>query len=85
VPPPSRLDAKGIAAVVTLCALWGANQVAIKVGNSGLAPIFASGIRSLIAGALVAAWCVLARTPLWHRDRTALHGSTALSTPWAWR
>ena len=74
MPPPSRLDAKGIAAIVTLCALWGANQVAVKVGNSGLAPIFASGIRSLIAGALVAAWCLLSRTPLWHRDRTALHG-----------
>ncbi|MEK7367611.1 MAG: DMT family transporter, partial [candidate division NC10 bacterium] len=74
VPPPSRLDAKGMAVVVCLCAIWGANQVAVKVGNSGLAPIFASAVRSVIAGALVAGWCLLSRTPLWHRDRTALHG-----------
>jgi drug/metabolite transporter (DMT)-like permease len=74
VPPPNRLDAKGIAAVVCLCAIWGANQVAVKVGNSGLAPIFASADRSVIAGLLVAGWCLVSRTPLWHRERTVLHG-----------
>jgi len=74
VPPQSRLDAKGVVAILGLCAIWGANQVAVKVGNSGLAPIFGSAVRSLIAGTLVAAWCLLYRIPLWHRDRTALHG-----------
>ena len=74
MPPQSRLDAKGVVAILGLCAIWGANQVAVKVGNSGLAPIFGSAVRSLIAGTLVAAWCLLYRIPLWHRDRTALHG-----------
>ena len=49
-------------------------EVAVKVGNSGFAPIFASAVRSVIAGALVAGWCLLSRSPLWLRGWPALHG-----------
>ena len=40
-----RLDAFASGTVVLLCLCWGLNQVAIKVTNIGLQPVFQSGLR----------------------------------------
>ena len=51
-----RRDAMDIRATIimlVLCLLWGGNQVAIKLSNAGMAPIFAAAVRSVVAGALV--------------------------------
>jgi len=63
-----------MAAVVSLCFLWGLNQVSIRVANQGVSPIFQAAIRSIVASALVVLWARLRGLPLVHRDRTLLHG-----------
>jgi drug/metabolite transporter (DMT)-like permease len=60
--------------VVSLCFLWGLNQVSIRVANQGVSPIFQAAIRSIVASALVVLWARLRGLPLVHRDRTLLHG-----------
>jgi drug/metabolite transporter (DMT)-like permease len=43
--------------LVLLCALWGLAQVAVKVGNAGIAPVLHCALRSIGAAALVLLWC----------------------------
>lgn len=68
------LDARAVATVVSLCFLWGLAQVAIKVANRGVSPLFQAAVRSVIASSLVALWAQARGLPLIHRDRTLLHG-----------
>lgn len=42
--------------MVMLCAIWGMQQIAIKVANAGISPILQAGLRSAIAAALVLGW-----------------------------
>jgi len=63
------------ALMVALCALWGANFVAIKVGNKGFPPIFAAGLRSVGATVLVGMWMVLRRGSLRAPRRLLMHGA----------
>jgi drug/metabolite transporter (DMT)-like permease len=55
-PANSRLDATAATTMVLLCALWGLNQVAIKVGVAGIAPVLQAGLRSIGAVALLWLW-----------------------------
>lgn len=58
------VDAKAIAILVLLCALWGLQQVAIKVAVAdGLPPFLQAAIRSAVAALLVAAWIGLRQGP----------------------
>ena len=41
---------------VLLCAIWGMQQVAIKVAAAGISPILQAGLRSGVAAVLVFAW-----------------------------
>ena len=43
----------------------GGQQVAIKVGNDELAPIYQASLRSIIAASLMTAWFVLRGPPIW--------------------
>ena len=59
-----RLDAAAIAVVTLLCAIWGVNQVAIKVSaNGGLPPLLQGALRGTVGTALV--WLFV----LWRRGR----------------
>ncbi|HKW54901.1 MAG TPA: DMT family transporter [Stellaceae bacterium] len=51
-----QLDSAAIALMVLLCACWGFNQVAIKLANGGISPIFQAGLRSVGSALLVWAW-----------------------------
>jgi drug/metabolite transporter (DMT)-like permease len=62
------LDLPAVLALVVMCGSWGLNQVAIKVALYGIPPVLQMGARSLVAGLLVLAWCVLRRKPLLRRD-----------------
>jgi drug/metabolite transporter (DMT)-like permease len=42
--------------MVLLCAIWGMQQVAIKIASSDISPILQAGLRSGIAALLVFAW-----------------------------
>jgi drug/metabolite transporter (DMT)-like permease len=54
--------------MVVLCACWGLNQVAIKLGNAGISPIFHAGLRSFGSAALVWAWSAHRGVRLFSRD-----------------
>jgi drug/metabolite transporter (DMT)-like permease len=50
------LDLKAALLLTGICLLWGINGPAIKVSNLGVAPMFAAGIRSVIATICLIGW-----------------------------
>lgn len=77
--PAGRLpiDTFAAGATVLLCLLWALNQVAVKLANAGIQPVFQAGLRSLLAVALVLAWCRLRRVRIFDRDGTLVAGLLA--------
>lgn len=69
------ITAGGIALIVLLCALWGANFVAIKIGNQGFPPLLAATFRSIGATILVGAWVVLRGRSFGDSRRLLVHGA----------
>ena len=63
-----RLDVLAIGVMVGLCALWGLNQVAVKVANGGISPVLQAGLRSAGAAALLWAWSSARGVRLFERD-----------------
>jgi drug/metabolite transporter (DMT)-like permease len=45
------------AAMLLLCAAWGLNAVATKIGGEGIPPVLQAGLRSVVAAPLLFAWC----------------------------
>ena len=68
------LDAAAMAILMTCCAAWGVNQVAIKISNTGITPILGAGLRSLVATLFLMAWCAIRRVRLFERDGSLGHG-----------
>lgn len=69
------ITAAGVALIVLLCALWGANFVAIKIGNRGFPPLLAATLRSVGATILVGAWVVLRGRSFGGSRRLLMHGA----------
>jgi drug/metabolite transporter (DMT)-like permease len=65
-----RVSSAAAAVLVLCCALWGLNQIAIKVGGEGISPALQAGLRSLGAAVLLVGWMGLRRLPLFPRDGT---------------
>lgn len=65
-----ELDGRAMAIMTLLCALWGVNQVTIKLANTGISPILQAGIRSTGASLLVWGWASWRGIRLFHRDGT---------------
>jgi drug/metabolite transporter (DMT)-like permease len=63
--------------MVVLSALWGLQQVAIKLAVPGVSLVTQSALRSGIAAVLVLVWSAWRRIPLWERDGTLVPGLTA--------
>lgn len=72
----SAIDPAAGALLLVLCAIWGAGQVAIKVGNEGVSPLYHAAIRSAGSALLVWVWSAWRGIPLLRRDGTALYGAT---------
>jgi len=72
-----RLDALSTTIVVACSFIWGLNQVAIKVANGGLQPVFQAGLRSLFACLLLIVWCRVRGIRLVSDDGTLLPGLMA--------
>ncbi|MBF0324945.1 multidrug DMT transporter permease [Magnetospirillum moscoviense] len=66
-----------MALMVTLCAVWGLNQVAAKVANAGISPLLQAGLRSAGAAVLVGAWSAWRGVPLFAKDGTLAPGLLA--------
>ncbi len=60
--------------MVLLCALWGLQQVAIKIGVVGMSPVFQGGMRSALAALLLVGWAGARRIPLFGRDGSLVPG-----------
>jgi drug/metabolite transporter (DMT)-like permease len=69
-----RLDAFATLAMVVLTALWGFQQVAIKVTNEAVSPAFQSGLRCAGAFLLLLLWCQVRGIKLFERDGTLYAG-----------
>lgn len=66
----SHLDAQAVLLMLACCALWGLNQVAVKVALPEVPPLVQLAVRSGVAAVLVLAWMVHKRVSLSLRDGT---------------
>jgi drug/metabolite transporter (DMT)-like permease len=71
------LDTKAVISIVFVTLLWGLNYVAIKYSNPGIAPVFASTLRSLVALACGALYGLSKGERLFHTDIRLFHGCIA--------
>ena len=67
-------DATAVSVMVLLCLIWGIGHVAAKFAAQGISLVFQSGVRSLVAAALLLVWVHFRSIPLWERDRTLWPG-----------
>lgn len=74
---PSSLDTQAWVVLVVICALFGLQNVLVKVANSGISPIWQSGLRSIGATVLVALWAHGRGVRLWQADGTLIAGVVA--------
>ena len=63
--------------MVLLTALWGMQQVVIKLTAPDVSVVMQAGVRSVIATVLVLAWAWRRQTALWERDGTLWPGLLA--------
>ena len=60
----SHIDTTGALVLIAFMATLGLNQVLVKIVNSGLAPVFQAGLRSLAAAPIILLWCLWRGTPI---------------------
>jgi len=72
-----RLDRTAVSMLVVCCAIWGLQQVTIKLASAGISPVLQAGIRSAIALVCIVAWASRRRVPLFGRDGTLWPGIAA--------
>jgi drug/metabolite transporter (DMT)-like permease len=68
------LDAFAVTAMLVLSALWGFQQVAIKLAAHGVSLVMQGALRSAIAMLLVFVWAWSRRMPIFERDGTFVPG-----------
>lgn len=71
------LDANAFSLMLLLTALWGFQQVAIKLTAPDVSLVMQAGLRSVLATVLLLGWAALRRTPLFGRDGTLGAGIAA--------
>lgn len=69
--------AAAFALMVVLCAIWGLQQVAIKLTLAGISPVFQVGLRSALAAVLVFGWARLRGIALFPADGSLRPGLAA--------
>jgi len=75
--PRIRPGAAAFALMVMLCALWGLQQIAVKIAMAGISPILQGGLRSTLAALLLLAWMFWRRQSLLARDGSLRPGLLA--------
>ena len=68
------LDFKAVLIMVFLTMLWGFGTTAIKYSNQGLAPVFTSALRSIIASICGVIYCIRSKEKLFQTDIMLFHG-----------
>ena len=64
----THVDTVGIVLLIMVSAVFGVNQVFVKLVNAGLGPVFQAGLRSLFSLFVVLAFALVMRKPLSLRD-----------------
>ncbi|HEY1721155.1 MAG TPA: DMT family transporter [Magnetospirillaceae bacterium] len=64
----TQLDALAMGLMILFCAIWGFNQVVVKIANASISPLLQAGIRSAGAAILLWIWCGVRGVPLFARD-----------------
>ena len=72
-----QLDRLAALLLVCLCAIWGVQQVSIKIANPGVSPLLQAGLRSVGATLLVFLWSQARGVRLFERDATLGAGLAA--------
>ena len=75
--PKQQLDTLAITLMIMVAATWGFSQIAIKVANDGISPIWQAGLRSLGAAIVVWVWSAYRGVAIIKYDGTALLGIIA--------
>jgi drug/metabolite transporter (DMT)-like permease len=73
----SALDARAISVMVLLTALWGFQQVTIKLIAAEVSLVMQAAIRSILATILLLLWSYLTKQMLFRRDGTLVAGVAA--------
>ncbi len=73
----TALDTLAVVSLVVCCALWGVNQVAVKLALAEVPPLMQAALRSLGAALLVFVWSAWRGVALWRRDGTLRGGLLA--------
>lgn len=73
----NRLDRFAAILLVGLCAIWGVQQVIIKIANVGISPLLQAGLRSVGALLLVFAWSAWRGVKIFENDGTLKAGLAA--------
>ncbi len=73
----THLDGVAIGLMLTLCVLWGLQQVVVKATLPMLPPFLQGALRSAIGATLVLIWSRARGVPMLGRDRTLLPGLVA--------
>ena len=68
------LDSTAFSLMVLLTALWGVQQVVIKLTANDISLVMQAGIRSILATLLVLVWALYQGIALWRRDGTLWAG-----------
>lgn len=68
------LDVKALILLLILTLIWGFNPPSIKYVNQGIAPVFASTLRSIIASMCGVIYCLWKKEKIFHTDINLLHG-----------
>ena len=68
------LDFKAMLILLVLTLIWGLNYPLVKYTNQGIAPIFASAIRSSVASVCGIVYCLRKGHRLFHTDIMLFHG-----------
>jgi drug/metabolite transporter (DMT)-like permease len=71
------LDATAVSVMILLTALWGFQQVTIKLIAADVSLVMQAGIRSIVATALLLLWAATHRIALFSRDGTLAAGVAA--------
>lgn len=72
-----RLDGLALGIILACCALWGLNQVVVKVTLPSVPPLLQGGLRSALAAALLWAFAARRGITLFARDGTGWPGVAA--------
>ena len=77
IPNRPELDRLAMILMVLLCSVWGLQQVAIKIANAGISPIWQASFRSIGAVLLVGVWALARGVKWWKADGTMRAGLLA--------